>query len=163
MRELVVFLSVVLLHELGHLGSACLMGVPVRSFGGKKWGLQLIFSMNNISYVRELVVLLSGSLVGLLSIPIIHAPAYTPPALVLNCLNLLPIEGLDGGGVLSCFLHLVLPGDVADRLHHTICHCTAVLFWSGGLWIALRAHGNVAWLLLGMGMVLGRQEDQNSR
>lgn len=156
MRELIVYVWVIIVHELGHLVGATLVGVPIRFFGRGKWGLKLTFATEHISYSREIVVLLFGSLVGLVSAFVIPEPTYTPFAWVLNCLNLLPIEGLDGGGVLFCLLHLVLSADLADRLSHAISQITAWLFWISGLWIALRVNGNVAWLLIGMGMVLGR-------
>lgn len=156
MRELFLYFCAVVIHELGHLLGAAWMGVPVRSFGGGKWGLQLQFSMENISYYRELVVLLSGSAVGLASVLLFRDPLYTRSAWVLNSLNLLPIEGLDGGGILACLLHLTLSPTWADRLTSILSRSTAILFWSAGLWIALRADGSVVWLLMGMGMVIGQ-------
>lgn len=156
MKELFLYLCAVVVHELGHLLGAAWMGVSLHSFGGSKWGLRLQFAMENISYGRELVVLLSGSAVGLASVLFFRDPLYTRLAWTLNSLNLLPIEGLDGGGVLACLLHLTLSPTWADRLTSILSRSTAVLFWSAGLWIALRADGSVGWLLMGMGMVIGR-------
>ncbi len=155
MRALALYLAVVIIHESGHLLSALALGVPIRSFGGGKWGLRLTFGFAHSSYIRELVVLLSGSVAGLLSVLWIPDAAYTKWALVLNTLNLLPIEGLDGGGVLTCLLHLWLSADRADRVCAVVSRLTRLLFWLGGLWIVLRMNGSVAWLLIGSGMMIG--------
>ncbi len=145
-----MYLAVVGIHESGHVLAALAMGVPVRSFGGSKWGLRLDFAFAHRSYVRELVVLLSGSVAGLLSVLWIPDIQYAKWALVLNILNLLPIEGLDGSGVLRCLLHMWSSADTADRICTVVSRLTGLLFWLGGLWIVLRMNGSAAWLLMGL-------------
>lgn len=155
MRELAVFLMAVGIHEGGHLLAAWLAGVPLRYCMGRKNGLQLRFATEGLSYGRELWVLLGGSVWGLLSLLLIQDRCYTRYALVLNLVNLLPLQTLDGGGILTCLLHLALSGDVADRIACGVSRCAAVVFWLCGTWIALRTGGNVGWMLVGLGMILG--------
>ena len=157
MRELVAFLTAVGIHELGHLVAAWLAGVPLRHCMGRKNGLQLYFATEGLSYSRELWVLLGGSGLGLLSLVWLHDGCYVRYALVLNLVNLLPLQSLDGGGILACLLHLALAGDVADRVTYAVSRCTAVVFWLCGTWIALRTGGNVGWMLVGVGMLLGAE------
>lgn len=155
MRELAAFLMAVGIHEGGHLLAAWLAGVPLRYCMGRKNGLQLRFATEGLSYGRELWVLLGGSVWGLLSLLLIQDRCYVRYALVLNLVNLLPLQTLDGGGILTCLLHLALSGDVADRIACGVSKGTAVVFWLCGTWIALRTGGNVGWMLVGLGMILG--------
>lgn len=151
------FFLAVLIHEGGHLVSAWLAGVPLRYCMGRKNGLQLRFATEGLSYGRELWVLVGGSAWGLLSLLLLQDRCYTRYALVLNLVNLLPLQTLDGGGILTCLLHLVLSGDVADRIACAVSNGTAVVFWLCGTWIALRTGGNVGWMLVGVGMILGER------
>ena len=147
------FLAAVILHEMGHFLGAAVTGTPIRRFDVGAGGLHLDFAMETVSYGRELAVLLSGSLFGFLSLLWIHAPEYRICALGLNLANLLPITGLDGGGILYCLLHRLTGGDTADRICRMVSLAAAVLFWLGGMWIVLRVGPNLTWMLCGAAMV----------
>ena len=149
------FLSAVLLHELGHLLGGILTGTPVRRFGAGILGLHLDFAMERVSYRQEFWVLVAGSLFGLFTLLWIPDPAYRTCALGLNLANLLPVTGLDGGGILSCFLHRITDGDRADRICHMVSLAAGILFWRAGMWSVLRVGPNPTWMLCGMAMAAG--------
>lgn len=149
------FLAAVLLHELGHLAGGVLTGTPVRRFGTGALGLRLEFAVEQVSYRQEFFVLISGSLFGLFTLLWLRDPAYRTCALGLNLANLLPVTGLDGGGILACILHRITDGDRADRICHRISLTAGILFWLAGMWIVLRVGPNLTWMLCGMAMVAG--------
>lgn len=149
------FLAAVLLHELGHLAGSIPAGIPLRRFSVGMLGLRLEFAVERSSYRQELMVLLSGSLFGLSTLLWIRDPAYRICALGLNLANLLPVRGLDGGGILTCFLHRRMDGDRADRISRAVSGVCGVLFWIGGMWMVLRAGGSVTWMLCGAVLAAG--------
>lgn len=154
--DVIPFAAAILLHEAGHFFGAWLARVPFCRWDGGRMGWQLRFATAQISYGQELVVLLSGSVCGFLSLLVAKDPRYVRYALGLNLVNLLPLSGLDGGGILTCLLHLIGSGDMADRVVRIVSRGTALLFWIGGMWIALRAGGDLTWMLVGLGMLLGK-------
>lgn len=154
------FLAAVLFHELGHLAGSIPAGVPLRRFGAGFTGLRMDFALEQASYRQELIVLLSGSLFGLSTLLWISHPSYRRWALVLNLANLLPVRGLDGGGILTCFLHHWMDGDRADRIGRVVFGICGVLFWFGGMWMVLRAGGSVTWMLCGMILAAGEIRSQ---
>ena len=146
------FLAAAGLHELGHLAGSIPAGVPLRRAGAGLLGLRLEFALEQASYRQELAVLLSGSLFGLTTLLWIRDPVCRLWTLVLNLANLLPVRGLDGGGILHCLLHRWMDGDRADRISRVVYGICGVLFWTGGMWMVLRAGGSVTWMLCGMVM-----------
>lgn len=144
------FLSAVLVHELGHCIGARLAGVPLRRLTGTGGGLHLDFAMETVSYRQELIVLLSGSGAGLLSLLFLQDPLRRACTLCLNLANLLPLPGLDGGGILACLLLRRLDAGRADRICRGVFTASAVLLWLGGMWIVLRVGPNPVWMLCGM-------------
>ncbi len=160
LEHILPFLAAVLFHELGHLAGSIPAGVPLRRFGMGMTGLRMEFAMEQVSYRQELVVLFSGSLLGLLTLLWFRHPVYRLWALVLNLANLLPVRGLDGGRILYCLLHRWTDGDRADRICRVVSGFYGVLFWMGGMWMALRAGGSVTWMLCGMVLAAGEIRSQ---
>ncbi len=148
------FLLAILVHELGHLLAAMALSCPLNRLRWGSMGLEMDFLRCDLGYGRELVLLVSGSLLGLCSMIFIPDESYRICALCLNFANLLPLRGLDGGGIFDCLCHLCLPGDTADRICHMVSLLTAMGMWLCGMWIVLRVGTNLTWMLCGMGAVL---------
>jgi len=152
--ELLPFLAAAAVHECGHLGAARLIGVKTRQLSTISTGLQLTFATESLSYGREIWILAGGSLAGLCSLGFVDSgSAYYTCALGLNLVNLLPIGGLDGGGILHCLLHHILEGDRADRWCRTVSLLFSIVFWLAGVWIVLRVRPNISWMVCGMAAV----------
>ncbi len=149
------FALAVLIHECGHLLGGVWVGCPLRSLKPGVMGLEMSFASQGLSYGRELILLLSGSVLGLVSAILIPYQPYRMCALCLNLANLLPLRGLDGWGILACLTHGALAGDTADRLCGGVSLVTAVVLWLGGMWIVLRVGPNLTWMLCGLGALAG--------
>lgn len=145
-----VLLAAILIHETGHWLGARLVRVPFRRLESSGGGLHLDFAMETVSYEKELVVLLSGSLLGGLSVLVCRNPDYRICALCLNLVNLLPLPGLDGGGVLAAVLQRQLDVFRAEKICRRVFVGMGLLLWLGGMWIALRVGPNPTWMLCGM-------------
>ncbi|MBE6615074.1 MAG: hypothetical protein E7631_07200 [Ruminococcaceae bacterium] len=144
------FFAALFFHELGHCIGARLVGIPLRRLAVGTGGLHLDFAMETASYKKELLVLLSGSGLGLLTLCFLRDPACRACTLCLNLANLLPLPGLDGGGILACLLQQRLDADRADRICRGVFTAAAVLLWTCGMWIVLRVGPNPMWMLCGM-------------
>lgn len=144
------FPAAILVHELGHCLGARLTGIPLRRLGAGAGGFSLDFAMETVSYRRELIVLLSGSGLGLLSLLLFADPVYRTCALCLNLANLLPLPGLDGGRILYCLLCQRTEECIAENICRRIGFAAALLLWMGGMWIVLRVGPNPVWMLCGM-------------
>lgn len=115
LRELVIFVAVLLFHELGHyVGMVGLGYRDVRMFFIPLFGAAVTGQPGRASQTREAIVLLLGPVPGIvfgfsaaLAAVIFHAPLVRSIALYLlgiNALNLLPIAPLDGGRLASVLL-----------------------------------------------------------
>lgn len=147
MSELFALICAIVIHELGHLGAARILGIPLVRFRLNPLGGVLTFDFSRISYGREAAVHLSGPLAGLVSGAVGGMLAkdcfFTGISVVLACVNLLPIRGLDGGGILRCVLSRFCNPDTVWRIGE-ICSVTGVLLlWSAVLWIELRVTANL--------------------
>ena len=69
-------------------------------------------------------------------------------SLVLSLFNLLPIPPLDGGVILSAFLHMYLEEDRCARILFTLRRVGTVLMWLLAVTLQLRCGGNLSLLIL---------------
>lgn len=96
------------LHEGGHVAALLAMGRPPREVAVGACGIRLVPHPRPIEPMRQATVLLAGPLVNLVSAALFAVFRCVPAAVaahaVLGVFNLLPIEALDGGQLLACFL-----------------------------------------------------------
>lgn len=149
---LAALLVAALLHELGHMLAAGLLGVGIKRMSIDLFGARLELP-GLLSYRQELAVALGGPAGNLLSIllvwPVWRALGYpcvglstapgelaqflagfVPASLGLCAVNLLPVRSLDGGRALSCLLSLCWGETVAWRV---LSVSSALVL--GGLWL----------------------------
>ena len=96
------------LHEGGHIAALLLLGRPPKEVAVGACGIRLVPHPHPLTPKRQAAVLLAGPLVNLLLAAVLatlrRAPAAVAAHAVLGAFNLLPIEALDGGQLLGCFL-----------------------------------------------------------
>ena len=96
------------LHESGHIAALHLLGRPPRAVALGACGIRLVPHPRPLSSKRQAAVLLMGPLVNLALAATLAAVGCASAAVaahaVLGVFNLLPIEALDGGQLLACFL-----------------------------------------------------------
>lgn len=150
MRELILLLAAVLIHEAGHLSAARLLKIPLISFRLNPAGGIMTFDFSHTSYLREAVVHLSGPAAGLLAAfagyKISDDVFFTGISITLSLVNLLPIDGLDGGGILRCVLNGFCPPEIVWRIGQIVSMAGVCLLWTAVLWIELRVTANVGLL-----------------
>ena len=160
MTETFSLAAALLLHEAGHLGAARLCGIPLRSCELRLTGAALTFDFSRSGYGREALVHLGGPLSGIASAASAllffggRAATFAGLSAVLSLVNLLPVEGLDGGGVLLCLLNRFLPPDAAWRIGKTLSALGILALWTAVLWMELRVRANLSLLLFMLGAML---------
>ena len=147
MNELIALAAALVIHELGHLLAAKILGIPLVRFRLNPMGGVMTFDFSRSAYEREAAVHFSGPAAGLISgvigWRILQDPFFTGISVVLACVNLLPIRGLDGGGILRCVLSRFLSPDAVWKVCG-ICSAAGVLMlWTAVLWIELRVTANL--------------------
>ena len=94
------------IHEEGHLLAARLLGIPLRRGSGGAFGIRLTFDFSRQGYGREAAVHLAGPLAGIAAAALTAGirEDFAAVNAGLALVNLLPLEGFDGGGILRCLL-----------------------------------------------------------
>jgi Zn-dependent protease len=150
------FLSV-LIHEGGHLLAMALLGSGIRGMKFSLSGISLYADTDWLPYRKEAILHLAGPLAGgiacVMTLFLIRRQ-MTPYRLyffftnaLLTLLNLVPMKGLDGYGVLLSLSSLAHSREEAERRCFAI-HRIALFFLFGIALLFLKAFRNPSLLLL---------------
>ena len=153
MTDLLLLAAAALLHELGHVLCAALLNIPFSGLRFHPCGAVMTFDFSGAAYGRELCVHLAGAGMGILTAACAlllwgrAAVSFAGLSVCLAGINLLPVEGFDGGGALYCLLAPFLPPDRVWMVCRAVSAAVSVLLWIAVLWIELRVRANAALLL----------------
>ena len=160
MTEFISFISALVIHELGHIAAAKLLGVKTISFTPGMCGAMLAFDFCNVGYIREAAVHLSGGIFGIAASLFVYllfgerALFFCGISVYLTVLNWMPIEGLDGSAFFRAVLSKFMMPDTVCRAVRTVSFITTVLFWCAVLGIELRSSGNLSCIILAVSLLL---------
>ena len=161
MRALLALLAAAAFHEAGHLLAAKRFGIPLRKGGAGFFGVRLLFDFSRTTYGREAAVHLAGPCAGLIGAVLgvlFGAEGFTGASLLLTAVNLLPAEGMDGGGALRCLLasHAGADGEAgAERILSAVSISARIAVWFFAVRWALRGSGDLGALLFAVGLTVG--------
>ncbi len=145
-----------LIHELGHLIAICFLGGKIQSVN---------FGIANIDIVKscdisknEILVLLSGSITNFLFVCLfaglynffgnICLLYFMYQNLAIGIFNLLPIESLDGGRILSIFLSSSFEMNKASRISKIISYAFLVPIVLLGIYVVFESKYNFSLLIV---------------
>ena len=164
--ELFALICAIALHELGHLTAAKFLGIPLVRFRLNPMGGVMTFDFSNTSYGWEAAVHFSGPLAGLVSGAVgwllTKSSFFAGISAVLACVNLMPIQGLDGGGIVCCLLNRFCSPDTAWKIGKIGSASGVLLLWAAVLWIQMRVTANLGLMAFVMVLLLNetkRPED----
>lgn len=149
MRVITAFALAVLIHELGHVTVARILGVPLISFSKIITGLSMQFDFSRASFFKEALVHLGGSLFGILSAALAALLGgrffltYAGISLTFAAVNLLPLSSFDGAGILAALLSAFFLPDTVWTIMQTVSAVTLIFLWVGVIWIELRVGANI--------------------
>ena len=144
---LVPTLLAIALHEVGHIFLAHLLKIKIKCVHLSLLGARLE-AVGEISYKNELLLALGGPLFGILGFAFSIFPAtkydfeyllyFSVISLILALFNLLPLESLDGGRILSCALCLRFNLESAHKIMDCACFLTLFVLWLFSVYIMLK-------------------------
>lgn len=146
------------LHELGHVSAAAVLGGHMRKLSLTAVGAELCIDYDApLSYGRESLVALAGPganlLFGVLALSLGWELAAAV-SLIIGIFNLLPIPPLDGGRVVYGLLAVRLDTDWAERLMTALSGCLVGLLAGVGAMAAVH-YGNATLLLTALWLLAG--------
>lgn len=141
-------LAAALVHELGHICTAAVLGVKMRLCRTGIAGVSIRYDFSAVSHLREAAICIAGPLTGIAVFLLCHKNGCTSyfagASAALALFNLLPVSYLDGGCVLSALLSCFLPPDTVWY----ICRVLSVIFtlglWCTAVFVMLRCGGDIS-------------------
>lgn len=109
-KTVAVILSAALIHEAGHLIAAAAMNIPIKCIRIDIFGAYIETRSMSCPYAKEAVLCIAGPLTNIISAMLsslvfrFDTPLFAVSSIALAVINLLPINGFDGGRALSCLL-----------------------------------------------------------
>lgn len=149
MNSLFLFILAAAIHEAGHIVSARLLGIRLLYYRINPAGIVLHFDYQHVPYYKEMLVHLGGPLLGLASAATAScltgdgARFFIGVSATMSLVNLLPVEGFDGGGALAAMLGELFLPDTVYRTSKAVSAVFVLLLWCAVLWIELRVGGNL--------------------
>lgn len=146
----------VFLHESAHLAVLLSFGGKLRGFHPAPFGLCMEYDENTLSVGGEIAVCAAGSLVNLLSFLVsllcyrffsVDILDFGIISLLMAMFNLLPVQPLDGGRLLSLFLAAWRGPDFACRVSGVLTYCFGFLLFLISSYLLLTAQTGVYPLL----------------
>lgn len=141
-------MAAALLHELGHIIAAALLGTGLRFCRTEVSGISLKYDFSTVSPLREAAVCLAGPALGIAVFLISYrngSTAYFAGAsAALAIFNLLPISYLDGGCALSAILSAILPPDTVWRICRVLSLFFTAVLWCASVFLMLRTKGDLS-------------------
>jgi len=140
-------------HELGHLTVARVCDVPIEELKLDIFGAAISLKKDFCSYKKELAVALGGPAVNFLSFFIFFPffdgregffKLFLAASLFLGILNLLPIEGFDGGRVIYCILSEKMSLASAYRISRVLSAMCISSLWVLSVYLMLRTSASLA-------------------
>lgn len=162
LRELVLWLITLAVHECGHILAAAILRIPFRSVDLCLPGAIITFDYSRVGYLKEGLVHLSGPLLGIvfgIGTALFFgesASYFTGISVLLSTINLLPIAGFDGEGIVKCVLSYFFLPDTVWRTSRILSGVSLFALWSLILWVEIRAGGNIGLIVFIICIMLGR-------
>ncbi len=143
-QSFTAFLLSSALHEFGHIIALFACKRRIHTIKLRMSGIQI--ETAPLSYIQEMIVAFAGPSVNFLLLCCFRnrAPLFAFVNFCLLAYNLLPLYPLDGGRIVRCLLHLILPprfAEVTFKLIGGFClaviiltSCYLTCIWHAGLW-----------------------------
>ena len=137
------------IHELGHMAAAHLCGVGITGMTLYPFGADIRLDSPLRSYRKDLFISSAGIAVNLALAAIACAipdgelgRSLIYINLTLAAANLVPIDGLDGGGMLRAGLSLAFSPETAARVLRFTSFAGLMIMWGASVYIFFVKNGN---------------------
>lgn len=145
----VLTLACAVLHEFGHMAAANLCGVGITEMTLYPFGADMRLDSPLRSYRKDLFISSAGIAANLTLAALSAAIPDRATAhllisvnLTLAAANLVPVDGLDGGGILRAALSLIFSPETASRVLSFTSFSGLVLMWGASVYVFFVKNGN---------------------
>ena len=140
------------LHELGHIAASKVLSINLSCIKLDVLGARLNTTGELYSYPSMIALCAAGPAVNLLCFALAYPFAdsfawlteFSNSSLSLCLLNLIPIEGFDGGRILNGLLSLVLRPARVHLICTALSFCSILGLWLISVWLLLRASASLS-------------------
>jgi len=149
----------VTVHELGHIFMAKIRKIPLKELKLGICGAYLLPESKLFSYADEIILCLGGPTFNFISVLIAvclfkFAPSslFVSSSLALGFINLLPIQGFDGGRIASAFLHRFLSPHIAHGLVKLSSFVFIFSLWTLSLYLLMKVGSSLTLFVFSVSM-----------
>lgn len=153
-----LLISSALIHELGHITAAKLFHCKIRKSRFSLSGIRIYADVSKTSYTGEAIIAFFGPAVSILSglfallirnyTPALYLSCFASISLSIGIISLFPVNGLDGGVILTSLLNNFLPPDRAVMIAKAISVGFAFVFWILSVVVQIKIQINIPMLIL---------------
>ncbi len=160
LNAILIFLSVVLIHEAGHIFAAALTGARVSGLRAVGGGLSIrIDGTESLSYGRVIAVCAGGAAFNLISCLIPGmGERFRFYSIGVAAFNLIPLRGSDGDFIVYTLLSAVSDPVLAERIRRKISSAILFLFWCVAVLVNLTGNGDLPLLLAVTSVIIAKYE-----
>ena len=144
-RRVAIILSAAVIHELGHLAAARILGISIKKLKLDIFGALLETDTSYCSYKKEAALALAGPLANILSAlaifiirPDFDCSLFIISSCVFASANLMPAKGFDGGRALSCLLLLIMSPRAVKNVSDVLSFVCIFLLWTVSVYFIMR-------------------------
>lgn len=146
MQQLCACLAAATIHELGHIAASKLLGINLSHLKLDVLGARLTTRGKLCSYPALVALCIAGPAFNFIcfciTLPLTDSSAWIQEfclsSLSLGLLNLIPIEGFDGGRIVHGLLSMLFPLQTVDRVCVVIGFFSLLCMWLLSVWLLLR-------------------------
>lgn len=159
----ILLILVYIIHELGHIAFAKILGAEIIKIRGGVFHLSISYNTNGLSYIKEAMVCLGGIIFNLIfaffayMINLRNSDTLSTFILLnlsLALMNLYPISILDGGGVLKALLLSKTKEDVAEKIEKTVSFVFAIILWLVAVYLQIIFSAHVSLFLISVVLLI---------
>jgi Zn-dependent protease len=146
LQSLTACLSAAAIHELGHIAAAKLLSINLSELRIDVLGARLGTCGRLCSYPALITLCLAGPAINFLcfviALPFCNRVEWLHEfglsSLSLGLMNLIPVEGFDGGRILHALLSLALPVSAVEKIGSILGFFSLLCIWLLSVWLLLR-------------------------
>jgi len=159
----VVLILSYLIHELGHIALARLVGGKIKKMSVGVFKLALGYDASSLPYKKELLVCIGGIIFNLVSVFVTLLlfkergeilSFFITCNISLALINLYPVSVLDGGRILKLTLLGIFSSERAEKISNTVSFVCALVLWLFAVYLQLVFSVNISTFIISVFLLI---------